>query len=407
MTSNLNNIKFFYKTLNEASPSNLIKKRFIIKNDQIYLKNLNLNQKKMNFNINKKMKIDLLSFGKASIDMHQHLLNIISKNHIGKELIITHLKKDSIPKNLISKKIVFSSHPHMTTKSLIAGKKIYDFFNKSKNKYLIVAVSGGGSAMIVYPVPGLNLKSKLDYFKKLMFLGYPEREITIIKKSLSLVKGGKLLANTKYKKIINLILSDERSHNIKAISSGISIPNQNINPISIMNKYNIWKHTPKKIQKLLLNYKNKKSLSKSEVNSFIIGSREDFFKSLMINLKKRNYKKIYELKNYHSITPQNAVKKFINKIKNIYKLSPIGKNVIIVPAEIQVNIDNFKNHKGGRNQHFISLFMLAENFNFKFFISAIATDGMDYLDGIHGAFYSSELKYKIKNNQEFIKKKNR
>ena len=48
--------------------------------------------------------------------------------------------------------------------------------------------------------------------------------------------------------------------------------------------------------------------------------------------------------------------------------------------------------------------MLYENLNFNFFISAIATDGMDYLKGVHGAFYDSKSKNKVSKNKNLIKK---
>ena len=69
---------------------------------------------------------------------------------------------------------------------------------------------------------------------------------------------------------------------------------------------------------------------------------------------------------------------------------------------MQVKVDTTKGTKGGRNQHLVALFMLNFSPSFDFFFSAIATDGVDYLDGVHGAFYNNGMKPLIDSNRNFI-----
>jgi len=71
-------------------------------------------------------------------------------------------------------------------------------------------------------------------------------------------------------------------------------------------------------------------------------------------------------------------------------------------GEVQVNAEQFPNAKGGRNQHLVALLMLKFKPEFDFFFAAIATDGMDYLDGVHGAYYDSQMNQIVSRNKDFI-----
>ena len=78
--------------------------------------------------------------------------------------------------------------------------------------------------------------------------------------------------------------------------------------------------------------------------------------------------------------------------------------MIIATGEIQVAIDNPQLAKGGRNQHLAALMMIKSRFNFPFCFIAYATDGMDFLSGIAGAYYTNEHVDLIKSKANKIKK---
>ena len=42
------------------------------------------------------------------------------------------------------------------------------------------------------------------------------------------------------------------------------------------------------------------------------------------------------------------------------------------------------------------------DYSFNHYFAAIATDGVDYIEGIHGAYYESGLRNKVEKDQEFI-----
>ena len=56
---------------------------------------------------------------------------------------------------------------------------------------------GGGSALLALPEIGINREEKIEFFQYLLFQGLSEIDQNIIRKSISLIKGGKLAQKIK------------------------------------------------------------------------------------------------------------------------------------------------------------------------------------------------------------------
>ncbi|KAH9382181.1 hypothetical protein HPB48_013332 [Haemaphysalis longicornis] len=105
---------------------------------------------------------------------------------------------------------------------------------------LIVLISGGGSALLPYPVPPLKLKEKMEAVKLLQSQGARIAEVNAVRKRLSVVKGGGLLRQTTAR-IVSLILSDVVDDPLTSIASGPTVANHDDVglPLRVLDKYQV------------------------------------------------------------------------------------------------------------------------------------------------------------------------
>ncbi len=387
--------KIFYKSLINSSPEKLITNKLTFKKKSIFY-----NKKKI---FSFKNKFYIISIGKASQSLIKGILS--SSKNIEDYFVVRHFfyKKN----NINIKKTFRSTHPLVSKKSYNAAKKMLQFIKSiPPNADVIFLISGGGSAMLAHPIKELEFNEKSVFINNLIHVGIGEREVNFFRKRLSSIKSSKTLSYFKNSNILNLILSDERSNKIDAISSGISIPQKQIKiKASLLEKVFKQNFCTVKIKNILLNNNQNKPINNynNKITSYIIGDRFDLIKELKINFNKE--KNLNNFEYYGHIFEKSynlSINKIYNSAKKFYEKNYSGLNVLVFTGEIPVKA-NLKS-KGGRNQHlsaeFIDKFKNFKNFTF----SCFSTDGCDYLKGIHGAYIDDRVINHIKNNNINYKK---
>ncbi len=89
---------------------------------------------------------------------------------------------------------------------------------------VVVLVSGGGSAILCAPAPGLTLADKAETTRLLLGSGATIHELNCVRKHLSAVKGGRLAAALAPASILTLVLSDVIGDDLDTIASGPTVP---------------------------------------------------------------------------------------------------------------------------------------------------------------------------------------
>ena len=87
----------------------------------------------------------------------------------------------------------------------------------------VVLLSGGGSALMPAPIPGITLQEKQLVTRILMASGVPIQDLNCVRRNLSFVKGGGLLRSCFAGTVICLIISDVIGDPIETIASGPTV----------------------------------------------------------------------------------------------------------------------------------------------------------------------------------------
>src|SRR5215472_14028553 len=106
-------------------------------------------------------------------------------------------------------RIVEASHPVPDAAGQRAARDILALADGlGADDQLVCLVSGGGSALLTLPAPGLSLADKQAVTQALLRSGTTIGEINTVRKHLSAIKGGRLAAAAAPARVVTLAISD-------------------------------------------------------------------------------------------------------------------------------------------------------------------------------------------------------
>jgi glycerate 2-kinase len=116
-------------------------------------------------------------------------------------------------------------HPFATSRNLDAAAAVLEFVRTVPSDHaLLVLLSGGASAHLTLPTPGLSFESLVSYSRRLMQRGRSIRELNACRKKLEALKGGRLALASSAARTLVLVLSDVLGDPLDVISSGPFAP---------------------------------------------------------------------------------------------------------------------------------------------------------------------------------------
>ena len=135
-----------------------------------------------------------------------------------------------------------AGHPVPDEAGLQGTREIMRILEGSDEGDLVIClISGGGSALLPCPAPGLTLHDKRKVTQVLLDCGATIHEINAIRKHLSQVKGGRLARLAYPSTLVSLILSDVIGDDLDSIASGPAVPDPSTfaDCLKIISKYEI------------------------------------------------------------------------------------------------------------------------------------------------------------------------
>ncbi|MBF2734641.1 MAG: glycerate kinase [Betaproteobacteria bacterium AqS2] len=137
--------------------------------------------------------------------------------------------------------VVEASHPVPDANGLRAAERIMALAKEAGPDDAVVFLgSGGGSALLALPAPGLELADKQAITKALLASGAPITEINNVRKSLSAVKGGRLAQAAAPARVLSYLISDMPGDDAALIASGPTLASpQGFEPLAVLEKHGV------------------------------------------------------------------------------------------------------------------------------------------------------------------------
>jgi hydroxypyruvate reductase len=138
--------------------------------------------------------------------------------------------------------VVEAAHPVPDQAGLDATRRMLSLVcDLTTDDLVLCLISGGGSALLTAPAPGLTLSDKQAINRALLESGATIAEMNTLRKHLSSIKGGRLAVAAAPARVVSLVISDVPGDDLSMIASGPTIgdPTTSAQSLDIIVKYNI------------------------------------------------------------------------------------------------------------------------------------------------------------------------
>ncbi len=120
--------------------------------------------------------------------------------------------------------IIEAAHPVPDENGACATRRILELLDSlGADDFVLALISGGGSALLNSPAGEISLSEKQQINTDLLASGVPIDQMNIVRKHLSLVKGGQLAAAAYPAQMLTLMISDVPGDNPAYIASGPTV----------------------------------------------------------------------------------------------------------------------------------------------------------------------------------------
>jgi glycerate 2-kinase len=331
----------------------------------------------------------IVGAGKAALGMASAMRSLLNNKIAAGAITIPY---GIMPKRIKSILITEASHPIPDDAGIKGTRRILSILRKAEVDDLVVfLISGGGSALMPLPAPGISLADKQKITGLLLRSGASIHEINAVRKHLSAVKGGQLLRHVGVScSLVSLILSDVIGDDLGIIASGPTYPDISTfsDALNILRKYQIKRpvdaidYITKGARGIIEETPKPQDALFSRIHNMIIGNNAIACKAAEAYCKKRGIQTV----NLGSAFSGEA-KEFGSFLARL-TLDPRYKHLAVVAGgETTVRLNRRKSGLGGRNQE-AALSCLMDLTQENVAIGCIGTDGIDGNSDAAGALVS-------------------
>ena len=324
--------------------------------------------------------------GKASGLMAETLESIIHPENISAGVINS--KSQDYKTSKI--KIVPAGHPIPDQRGISGVKEMLalrERYSINENDLILCLISGGGSALMPYPVEEIDLADKQKITELLLSSGAEIDEINALRKHLSEIKGGRLGRFYSPATVVSLLLSDVIGNNMSVIASGPTFPDPSTfsDALSVLGKYSLLEAAPERVTDYLRKgcQGNAEETPKTLDNchNYIIGDNRLALEATAKKAEEAGFTPFIVTAEQKGETTAVA----ISRANELLSTKYAAYDAILIGGETTPKLPANAG-KGGRNQHYAAVSMLAmKQYPGKWVMASMGTDGSDFLPDVAGA----------------------
>lgn len=138
--------------------------------------------------------------------------------------------------------VVEAGHPVPDEEGVRAAGRMLEMVGGLHADDLVLClVSGGGSALLSLPAPGMTIEEKRDINRALLRSGAPIGEMNCVRRHLSAIKGGRLALACHPARVVTLVVSDVPGDDPAVVASGPTVPDASsgLEALAILARYGI------------------------------------------------------------------------------------------------------------------------------------------------------------------------
>jgi glycerate 2-kinase len=331
-------------------------------------------------------RIFIIGAGKAGIAMTQAVEKLLGDRITGGIVSVPDLPAQPLQRV----KFFTGGHPLPTAGSLHAGTAIARLLEKTTEADLVlVLLSGGGSALLELPRPGIPLEDLQSMNRLLLQSGASIHELNRLRSPLSLLKAGGLARLANPARVLGLILSDVVGNPLETIASGPTVI-QKYTPeeiTAVLEKYHLRENLPSSILNGLDQYNLEAPVSISpavRVENRIIASNRLAGEAAGAAAERLGFRLAYRTDDWQG-EAREAGKRFAERL---IRETGRGPACCIAGGESTVTIRG--QGKGGRNQEAALAAAIVLDGKPDIALSALATDGVDGPTDAAGAIVTGQ-----------------
>lgn len=341
----------------------------------------------------------LVGAGKATARMADALCTILGKVVAGGSISVPYgdaIKVRKKNRSLIA--VTEASHPIPDNSGLQGTQRIINVLKEArKNDLVFVLLSGGGSSLMPFPAPGLELSDKQNITNKLLRSGADIREMNVVRKHLSSIKGGQMLRYLGSScHVISLILSDVIDDDLSIVASGPTYPDSSTfgDAVSIVRKYGAAKASDPSMKYLVQGASGKFPDTPKpgdplfhNVDNLLIGSNSVACQSAVSFLQRKGVRAVYLGSLFDGEAKDLGI--FLGRLASHISSSALPPIAMVLGGETTVMLGRKKEGVGGRNQEAALSCAMAIK-NAPAVAAFMGTDGIDGNSDAAGAIVSQK-----------------